>query len=206
MVRTVMWQFEEDVGVELLELSIGTDIVAKSWIVRAGVEPFAVRYRLECDAAWHVRSLDVEVMSGQPRVLQLRADGRGRWAGGDGGPLARLEGCIDVDLSATPFTNTLPVRRLRLHAGEAETIAVAYVDVPNVTLERAEQRYTCLPGDDGARYRYESLQDGEVGYTAELELDADGLVVHYPGYARRLSALSECDATPEPALQSAQEP
>ena len=88
---------------------------------------------------------------------------------------------IDVDLSATPFTNTLPIRRLGLRGGQAETIRVVYVRFPGleVTLER--QRYTCL--EPGRRYRYESV---DSDFTREIEVDPDGLVVTYPGLFRRV--------------------
>lgn len=189
MQRSVMWRFDDGPGLELLGLRVGQAVIAESTIVRSrsGGEPFAVHYRLECDGGWHVRVLVVDLF-GEQRSLALGGDGAGRWTGTDGEPLAELDGAIDVDLSATAFTNTLPVRRLGLSAGQSATITVAYVDVPELTFERAEQRYTCLDmGADGARYLYESLRrDGTVGYSVELELDGDGLVIDYPGYARRV--------------------
>lgn len=189
MTRRVMWQFEDGPGVELLALSANDSVSAESTIVRRrdGDEPFAVSYRLECDRDWRVRSLVVELVD-RERALALRSDGAGGWTKNDGEPLPALDDAIDVDLSATAFTNTLPVRRLKFSHGHSETITVAYIDVPELTLERAEQRYTCLESAaDGARYLFESVSDdGSVGYSAELELDGDGLVIHYPGYARRV--------------------
>jgi hypothetical protein len=184
-----MWQFEDGPGVELLALSANESVSAESTIVRRrdGDEPFAVYYRIECDGDWRVRSLVVELVDGG-RALGLRADGAGGWTTNDGQRLPGLDDAIDLDLSATAFTNTLPVRRLKLSRGQSETIVVAYIDVPELTIERAEQRYTCLESDaDRARYLFESLRDDEtVGYSAELELDGDGLVIDYPGYARRV--------------------
>jgi uncharacterized protein len=185
MTKTVVWEFEAEPGLELLELSAGTDVVAESTIVRGGEQPFGLRYRLTCDGGWRMRELDIELLSGDRRVLELRADGLGHWTRG-GVALPALDGCIDVDLSATAFTNTLPVRRLELAPGDAQEIALAYVDIPDLTLERADQRYTCLGrGGDRLRYRFESLEDGVVGYSNELTLDEDGLVVDYPGYGHR---------------------
>jgi uncharacterized protein len=187
MVKTVVWEFEVEAGLEVLELAAGTDVVAESTIVRGGEQPFALRYRLKCDGGWRVRELEIELLSGDRRVLELSADGFGRWTRGDGVALPELDGCIDVDLSATAFTNTLPVRRLELAPGDAREIALAYVDVPELTLERADQRYTRLGREgNGLRYRFESLEDGAVGYSNELTLDDDALVVAYPGYAHRL--------------------
>jgi len=185
-----MWQFLDGPGVELLELEeAGDSVVAESVIVRSLTgSPFTVRYRIECDSGWRVRMLRVDVASGKRRTLTWHADGVGVWKDDDGEIVAGITGCIDVDLSATAFTNTLPIRRLDLQPGEQETIAAAYVHVPELTFDRSIQRYTRLERDPaGARYRYESLKDGEVGYSTEITVDGDGLVVEYPGYARRVS-------------------
>lgn len=88
---------------------------------------------------------------------------------------------MDIDVSATPFTNTLPIRRLGLAPGEAREILVAYVAVPALVPEPVWQRYTCL--EAGRRYRYEGLFRSYVG---ELSVDADGLALDYPGTFRRV--------------------
>lgn len=86
-----------------------------------------------------------------------------------------LTGCVDVDLSITPATNTLPIRRLRLAVGESAEVTAAWVRFPALSVEPLRQRYTRLAEN---RYRYESL---ESGFTAELTVDDQGLVTHYPG-------------------------
>ena len=68
-------------------------------------------------------------------------------------PVADLDGCIDVDISTTPLTNTLPVRRLRLAPGQSAEIQVGYVDVPTLTIRAVLQSYTRI---DGRTYRYAS--------------------------------------------------
>ncbi|MBA3412108.1 MAG: putative glycolipid-binding domain-containing protein [Actinobacteria bacterium] len=55
---------------------------------------------------------------------ELRANGRGEWRGSDGRARAEFAGCIDVDVSTTPFTNSLPVRRLELEPGDSAVIEV----------------------------------------------------------------------------------
>jgi hypothetical protein len=39
--------------------------------------------------------------------LELESDGLGRWSN-DSGTIPELDGAIDIDISATPFTNTCP--------------------------------------------------------------------------------------------------
>jgi hypothetical protein len=86
--------------------------------------------------------------------------------------------------AATPFTNTLPIRRLKLAVGEAADLTVVYVAVtPTLAVRPARQRYTHLRGnEDGDRYLYESL---ERDFKRELLVDRQGLVVDYPGIWER---------------------
>jgi uncharacterized protein len=116
-------------------------------------------------------------------VIELLADGEGRWNGRGGEPVPELDGCIDVDISATPFTNTLPIRRLGLESGESEELMITYVRVPELLVGPERQRYGCLETQtDGGLYRFEALPSG---FTAELPVDAEGLVIDYPGLFRR---------------------
>lgn len=76
-----------------------------------------------------------------------------------------------------------PIKRLDLSPGEAAEITVAYLDGTKLQPWPEPQRYTCLEkGEVGGLYRFLSL-DG--GFTADLPVDADGLVVDYPGLFKR---------------------
>ena len=89
--------------------------------------------------------------------------------------------------SATPFTNTLPIRRLALQPGSSATLNMLYIAIPQMHIEVAEQRYTCLEVTaSGGQYRYESLANGVSWFTAELAVDNEGLVLDYPGLFRRV--------------------
>jgi uncharacterized protein len=179
--RIVRWISAEGEGAEYLSIRGTAEGIAAEGLVvgaRHGL-PYGLRYRIACDARWRVREA-VLSLAGEDRRLHLLADGEGNWRDGDGHPVAALQGCVDVDISATPFTNTLPIRRLGLQPGEAREVAVAYVAVPALTPEPVRQRYTCL---GAGRYRYEGLFQGYMG---ELPVDADGLVLDYPGAFRRV--------------------
>jgi uncharacterized protein len=145
--------------------------------------PFRIGYEVRCDGRWRVREVRAAAPgSGRP-VLELLSDGEGRWKRRDGEPVPELDGCIDVDISATPFTNTLPIRRLGLEPGESEELAVTYIRVPELLVGAERQRYGCLDArGSGGLYRFEALPGG---FTAELPVDAEGLVLDYPGLFRR---------------------
>ncbi|MFI7612471.1 putative glycolipid-binding domain-containing protein [Nonomuraea terrae] len=140
--------------------------------------PARVAYRLTADEGGRTRRLSVEVGG---RALVIAGDGRGAWTDAGGRPLPGLSGCVDVDISTTPLTNTLPIRRLGLAPGAAADLLVVYVDVPDLEPRAVTQRYTCL-GRSGAVtvYRYES-----GSFRADITVDDHGLVVDYPGLWRR---------------------
>ena len=185
MEREVMWAPWEGPGLEHLRLVTSDGGVVANGLV-IGLEagrPFRISYEIRCDGRWRVREVRVATPDSERPVIELLANGEGRWNGRGGEPLPELDGCIDVDISATPFTNTLHIRRLGLEPGESEELAVTYIRVPELLVGPERQRYGCLEAQaDGGLYRFEALPSG---FTAELPVDAEGLVIDYPGLFRR---------------------
>ena len=165
-----LWRSASDDGFEHLRLTQSDErIVADGVIVRrTSVAMYRAHYLIECDEQWRVRKVTIG-------SLTLHADGEGHWQNEPS-----LDGCIDVDLRASPFTNTLPIRRLQLQPGESREIDVVFIDPANLTFERFGQRYTRL---DVWRYRYESR---ESEFKADLPVDADGLLLEYPDFFTRV--------------------
>ena len=188
MRREVVWSAWSGPGSEHLLLRVGDDGVVADGLVVGAAEgrTLRARYEVRCDRLWRARAVRVSTPGPEPSsapLVDLLADGEGNWTTREGEPLPGLKGCVDADVSATPFTNTLPVRRLGLLPGESAELSVAYVDVGEMGVRAEGQRYTCLERDArGGLYRYESL-DG--GFAADLPVDADGLVLDYPGLFRR---------------------
>lgn len=177
------WREWSGDGVEHLVLREDAGGIRAESVVLGGVsgEWFAVGYEIECDPEWRTRSVHLRLI-GEEQRLHLSSDGAGKWRDGSGKPLPMLDGAIDVDITLTPFTNTLPIRRLALEVGESEDILTAYIEVPGLTLTTDQQRYTCLAASK--RYRYESV-DGD--FMREIEVDEHGLVLVYPGLFRRIA-------------------
>jgi hypothetical protein len=184
MIREVMWWAWDGPGLGHLRLAVRESGVVADGVVLGVTEgrPFRLAYEVRCDRLWRVRHARVGVPGGPPKV-ELFSDGEGNWATSDGRAVTYLEGCEYVDISETPFTNTLPIRRLDLAPRESADISVAYFDGTELQPWPEPQRYTCLEqGGGGGLYRFLSL-DG--GFTADLPVDSDGLVVDYPGLFRR---------------------
>ncbi len=63
-------------------------------------------------------------------------------------------------------------------------IDVAWVLLPALTIQAKPQEYTLLErGGRGSRWRFRAL---DSDFVAELAVDDDGLVLDYPGIARRV--------------------
>ena len=186
--HNILWTPWSGPGLEHLHLVQGDDLILADGLIigvaEQGGRPFRVRYIIHCDARWHVRELRIDMLDAANRRLDLMSDGAGHWADSAGEPLPGLVGCFDVDISATPFTNTLPIRRLALPPGAAADVNVVYIALPQLTVAPGMQRYTCLESDaGGARYRFDSRSHA---FTAELPVDAHGLIEDYPGLFRRV--------------------
>jgi hypothetical protein len=191
MDRSIMWVPWQGPGLEQLQLTqYDGGMLADGVIIGvADDQPFRARYTIQCDAGWSVREVRIDMLDESNRRLDLTSDGAGHWSDSAGAPLPGLVGCFDIDISATPFTNTLPIRRLGLAPGTAADINVVFIDLPELIAQPARQRYTCLAtAVRGGRYRFEALAGA---FVAELPTDADGLVEDYPGLFRRVGSVSD---------------
>lgn len=185
MHRDIVWEWVDRAGLEHLSLTVSRDAITADGIVIFDFDGDAarLRYSVRCDGDWHVRGASLALdRRGEQHSTQLLRDDLGNWLA-DGAQRPDLAGCTDIDIRATPFTNTLPIRRLALRPGEASRVRVAYIGVPQLTIEAIDQEYTRL--DRAApprRFRYRNLSNG---FLAELEVDDEGVVIDYPGPWRR---------------------
>jgi hypothetical protein len=183
------WAWTDRPGLETLRLlrsDAGTTAEGGVLVVLEPGAPISVRYRIAHDAGWRFREASVEATAqGSSRTLHVHRDANGRWVV-DGTPRPDLDGCEEFDLMVTPYTNTPPLAARRLAVGESRALRVAWVEVPALTLRAVDQEYTRLDAGGAragvARYRYRNQQSG---FTAELSVDADGLVVDYGPWVRR---------------------
>ncbi len=186
MLRKRIWSNQADTGLEHFYLQRGDDEITADGIV-IGVEEnvaFRIRYKISCDLRWHVRKVVVKSLDENEQAISFVSDGFGNWTNESGTPMSELQGCFDVDITATPFTNTLPIRRLNLISGEFAEIKVVYFTIPEMRVSVEPQRYTCLETNSaGGKYKFESLNDG---FTAVITVDADGLVEDYPQLFKRV--------------------
>jgi hypothetical protein len=165
--------------------------------IQLGAEPvpFRVDYRLEAPE-FVTRELELTSTGDDwHRHLLLRHDGSGKWSaevddegevpGGTwDGSLPDLSDALDIDIQNSPLTNTMPILRNGFQREGSGDFLMAFVTTPSLRVEASPQRYEHLrTTDTGSLVRYIS-RDGD--FTADLELDADGLLEFYPRLARRV--------------------
>ncbi|RYZ93958.1 MAG: hypothetical protein EOP47_28770 [Sphingobacteriaceae bacterium] len=140
--------------------------------------PFNAGYRIITDSNWRTTGFAINYQSnGIPYKLSYTGDANGNWLK-DGIEQPLLTGCIEIDITATPFTNALAINRLRLAIGESGTIKVLYVDTTENTVTATEQIYTRV---DNYIYHFATSN-----FKAEIQFDEMGFVVEYPGLFTRV--------------------
>jgi hypothetical protein len=163
----------------------GIDIDAVE-IVKTRRSRYGVRLRIFTDAEPRTESAFVYVLGQRPwHSIEVERVEDGAWKV-NGRRRRELDACEDLDIAATPLTNTFPIRRLGLAVGKERTIRVAWLDVPSLRVIPVEQTYRRLgpvEGQPGVEaWEYSDPAHG----TYRLTVDEDGLVIDYEGLAERI--------------------
>jgi hypothetical protein len=182
----------------------GAGLTAAGIQLGAEPAPFRVDYRLEAPD-FVTRELELtSTAEGWRRHLLLRHDGSGAWEADvedegdvpDGpwdGSLPELSEALDIDIQNSPLTNTMPILREGFREGGSGDFVMAFVTLPTLRVEASPQRYEHVRATEtGSVVRYIS-RDGD--FTADLELDTDGLLAFYPRLARRIQPGERADAS-----------
>jgi hypothetical protein len=196
--RFLVWSGVEEWLTEAAQVELGEDGLRATGI-QLGAEPapFRVDYRLEAPRRYVTSELELSATAeGWSRHLLLTHDGSGAWKAevtdsGDvpGGPwdgeLPDLWEARDIDIENSPLTNTMPILREGFQEGGSGDFVMAFVLMPTLRVEASPQRYEHVgKTENGSIVRYLS-RDGD--FTAELEIDDDGLLEFYPRLARRVN-------------------
>lgn len=144
---------------------------------------YRVEYLIKTNSNWETIFLQISSRhSSQTQLILFEGDGKGNWLS-NGEKADQFNGCIDVDIPLTPFTNTLPIRRLSLSTNQSQEIQVIYFDLLEQQIKPVRQKYTRLSNTE---YHYENVPND---FEATIQVDESGLVVDYPLLFERTIAL-----------------
>jgi hypothetical protein len=209
----LFWRRLDTAGAEQAVCQDRPGLRAKGTMLAASPVPYSCRYELITDDGWAVVRCEITVEgAGFVRTARLeRAAGRWRVTAGEQGnldaamragghPRTDLPGCeepgtlqdaMDVVIGGSALAPTPMIRRLGLVGGaEAEAgMAQSVTAGPNITVPVA---WVLLPSLEvlNASWTVRGLGDGQVhvlsgSVSAQLRVDPQGYVRHYPGVAER---------------------
>ena len=133
---TARWRTWDHAHLETLTLRWENE----GWTATGEVGREAVTYVVRLSATWQVRQFMLFRDAADPD-LWLGTDGGGRWGEVNGAHRPDLDGCTDLYLAATPFSHTIPIRRLPVAVGEGLEVRAARVDVEMLGVVPVRQRY-----------------------------------------------------------------
>jgi hypothetical protein len=144
-------------------------------IFRYNGRPCHLEYDVATDRSWKTRNAKVSGYFGKKSLdLRIGSAGATRWK--LNGVLSKsVIGCVDVDLSFTPATNLIALRRLALKVGQRAEAPAACLKFPEMRLVKLPQSYFRLGRTE---YEYEAPT---VGYSGTLQVLPSGAVSQYPG-------------------------
>ena len=172
---TARWQTWEGDGDETLTLRWENE----GWTAVGEVGRERISYVIRLSPLWDVRQFLLFRDQDDPD-LWLGTDGAGRWGEINGAHRTELDGCTDVDLHVTPFTATIPIRRLQLEVGHAAEVKAATIDVDTLGVVPVDLRYEHVAPQQFRRVHLKTCID------AEFAVDQYGLVHVEPDHFRRL--------------------
>ena len=146
MTQTIVWKGLMYPSIECCCIAYGeSGITVRGTIVGCTEgQPFNIDYAIDLQANRHVGPFSIQNnLSPELDLQTFVTDDNGNWYNSADDTIV-AESCEAIDISLTPFTNTLAIRKLSLQPGETGTIKVLYVDVQACKLYATAQHYTRL--------------------------------------------------------------
>jgi hypothetical protein len=140
---------------------------------------FWAAYHIVTTSQWSVISFEIEYsVAGQLTKISIRHAEDGWYVNGN--LRSEFKNCIDMDITLTPFTNTLPINRLDLQFNNPRQIEVFYVNVLENKIYPVRQQYI---RKSAIEYNFQNVPND---FEADIIVDNEGFVVHYPHLFERI--------------------
>jgi uncharacterized protein len=145
---------------------------------------YRVDYAIRTNQDWETVFVEISGRcNDSTEHLIFEGDGKGNWSK-NGKPATKFMGCLDVDIPLTPFTNSLPINRLKLRNNEEREMKVIYVDLLERQIKMVQQKYTRLSDKE---YHYENVPND---FEAKITVDELGFVIDYPSLFVRTASIN----------------
>lgn len=179
--RTIVWQALSWPGIVVHTHTVKRDIFVKGVAVGRtdrGI-PFAMEYNFVLAKEWDIREISIKSLLDE-RVIKLASKGD-QWYDGSGKHLVEFDGVELVDISISPFTNTLPIKRLQFEGEQPQKVDIIYFDENEFSLQLVQQIYSKV---DERTYRYKDtvLPD----FVSDITVDSEGLVINFQNMFKRV--------------------
>lgn len=182
MQKSIVWEglgidTEEHCAVNFLTDGIVVRSEIEGW---AGTKALYAEYVLELHADWSVKCIDIRFTVGTDAYhFDFKRTETG-WVDSNGSDCPEFAECRFIDISLTPFTNSLPINGLQYEVGAGIDIQVLYFDILNHEVRKDAQRYTKRKD---LLYVFENESSN---FIADITTDADGFVTLYPNLFKML--------------------
>ena len=174
MQTNILWSGIEYYSLENCIVDSDDSIIVNSTIVGFyNKKIYRVEYLIMLNESWEAYYCFVKSQfNDEIKELELEKD-QNKWSL-NGKYNDSFDGCTDVDIPLTPFTNSLPINRLKLSLGQEENIDIIYIDLFENSIKHVKQKYRRISSE---LYKYENVPND---FEAEIKVDKEGFVIDYP--------------------------
>jgi len=132
-----------------------------------------LEYQIITYPNWEVLSFEISIeLNGEKTSINATSNNKKWLINNQEKP--EFEGFIFIDISLSPFTNSLPINNLHINQGNSQIIDVIYLDILKGEIYPVKQRYFRKDQDS---YIYQNIPND---FEAEIKVDSDGFVLKYP--------------------------
>ncbi len=184
MQTNILWTGIEYYSLENCIVDSNNGVIVNSTIVGCYKEQlYRVVYLIKLNESWETYYCSVESQfNNEIKKFEFEKN-HNKWSL-NGKHADSFDGCTDVDIPLTPFTNSLPINRLKLKQGQEKHIDVIYIDLLEDSITHVKQKYRRISSEV---YHYENIPND---FEAEIKVDDAGFVMDYPQLFKRTSSIA----------------
>ncbi|AST96619.1 putative glycolipid-binding domain-containing protein [Shouchella clausii] len=182
-----IWENIEHKGLEYLKVKYSSNNISVTSTIIDPLESNKIEYEVILTRNWNFIRLKLTNDKLKDELL-LSKDSNGKWLDGNNIELDHLVGANDIDLSCTPFTNTLPINRCDWTKDEPLHLEMVFIDASNLNVKKTQQTYRLINNNlTNKVFNYSS-----GSFESVILVNNNGFVLDYPGYFNLLTHTNEC--------------